>query len=87
MKTATVLIAPSILPEQARAELHDFYRFLVHKYARPGKRKVKQAESLPGTAAALAASPLAGLWKDRDMDDSPAFARKLRATAQNRNLS
>jgi hypothetical protein len=83
----TALIDPSILPEQARTELHDFYRFLVGKYVQPRKRQARQSDTTPGTAAALAASPLAGMWKDRDMPDSPVFARSLRETAQNRNLS
>lgn len=38
-----------------------------------------------GMTTELAASALAGLWKDRDMADSPAFARSLRETAQNRH--
>ena len=83
----TALIDPSILPEQARTELHDFYRFLVGKYVPARKRQAKQQDTALGTAAALAASPLAGMWKNRNLPDSPAFARSLRNTAQNRNLS
>jgi hypothetical protein len=83
----TALIDPSILPEQARTELHDFYHFLVGKYAPTRKRQAKQQNTATGTAAALAASPLAGMWKDRNLPDSPIFARSLRETAQNRNLS
>lgn len=36
-----------------------------------------------GTAAELARSPLFGLWADRtDIEDSVAYARKLRAQAE-----
>ena len=83
----TAFIDTSILPEQARTELHDFYRFLIGKYVQPGKRRAKKSDTTPGTAAALVASPLVGIWKDREMPDSPDFARSLRETAQKRNLS
>lgn len=87
MKTAITLIDTSNLPEQARTELHDFYHFLVGKYVRNRKQRAKQAEGSACTASALAASPLAGFWKDRDMPDSPILARSLRESAQNRHLS
>ena len=82
----TALIDPSVLPEQARTELHDFYRFLVGKYVKPQKSRAKKTDATPGTAAALVASPLAGIWKDRELPDSPELARTLRKNAQNRNL-
>jgi len=82
----TALIDSSILPEQARTELHDFYRFLVSKYVKPQKSRAKKSDATPGTAAALASSPLVGIWKDRELPDSPDFARTLRKNAQNRNL-
>jgi len=38
-----------------------------------------------GTLGDLSASPLCGLWSDRtDIGDSPAFARQLRAQAEQR---
>ena len=38
-----------------------------------------------GTLGDLVASPLWGLWSDRtDLGDSPAFARQLRARAEQR---
>ena len=33
---------------------------------------------MTGTAGALATSPVIGLWKNRDLDDSAVFARSLR---------
>jgi len=83
MREATSFIDPSILPDQARRELHDFYSFLVGKYA---KRQARPTASvLPqGTAGALAASPIVGIWKDRDLGDSAIFARSLRDKAQKR---
>jgi len=81
VKTATSIIDPSILPEQARRELHDFYRFLVGKYV---KRHTRHVATTPGTAGALAASPIVGIWKDRDVLDSSVFARSLREKAQKR---
>ena len=39
-----------------------------------------------GTAAELARSPLFGMWADRkDIEDSRAYARQLRARAEERN--
>lgn len=87
MKSAASVIDPSILPEQARQELDDFYRFLVGKYV---KRRVQHAAPTrpgQGTAGALAASPIVGIWKDRNLDDSTSFARSLREKTQHRNLS
>jgi len=89
MKTSSSLtIDASILPEQARQELNDFYRFLVGKYVRhrPSRRK-PESPSVGSTAAELAASPVVGIWKDRDLGDSSSFARSLRETAQKRQLS
>lgn len=41
----------------------------------------------PGTAEFMARSPLVGLWKDRDdIEDSVAFARRLRKQAQQRSF-
>lgn len=89
MKTARLTtIDPSVLPEQARQELHDFYRFLVGKYARQRPAAdTSRKSSAPATAADLAASSLVGMWKDRDLGDSVTFARALREKAQRRNLS
>jgi len=88
MKTArSVTIDPSILPETARQELHDFYRFLVDKYVtRHHSRREPPKKSVPPSAAALAASPIVGIWKDRELGDSSMYARSLRDKAQNRNL-
>jgi hypothetical protein len=87
MKTATSSIDPSILPEQARQELHDFYRFLVGKYVKHHTRPAVQVSSTPGTAGSLAASPIVGIWKERDLGDSSVFARSLREQAQNRKAA
>jgi len=89
MKSAsTATIDPSILPEPARRELHDFYRFLADKYVtRRQNRQLPQGENDRSSAAALAASPVVGIWKDRDLGDSSAFARSLREKAQQRTLS
>jgi hypothetical protein len=87
MKTSVSTIDTSILPEDARKELYDFYSFLVAKYTRSTARHAKRRTASPGTAGALADSGLAGIWKDRSMDDSPAFARALREKAQTRRLS
>jgi hypothetical protein len=84
MKAATSTFDSSILPEHARQELHDFYRFLVGKYANRLTRPKMQVASSLGTARALAASPIVGIWKDRDMGDSSDFARSLREQAQKR---
>jgi hypothetical protein len=87
MKSATSDIDTSILPAEARQELNDFYSFLVGKYV---KRLVSPAVTTPsaaGTAGALAASPLVGIWKGRNLSDSSAFARSLREQAQNWTLS
>lgn len=84
MKTAASIIDSSILPEQARRELHDFYCFLVGKYVKRHARPAVQVSMPPGTAGALAASPIVGIWKDRDLGDSSEFARSLREKAQNR---
>ncbi len=43
MATRTVHIDPTILPEHARQELVDFYRFLVGKYA-PKAKKTKDRD-------------------------------------------
>lgn len=87
MKTAALPIDASILPDQARQELLDFYHFLVGKYA--VRRMPSSLKRLPiaGTAGALASSALAGSWKDRDLGDSVTFARNLREQAQKRTLS
>ena len=50
---------------------------------------VQPTRSVPalvgGTAADMARSPLFGLWADRhDIDDSLAYARRLRAQAERR---
>lgn len=87
MKTATSTIDTSILPEPARQELHDFYRFLVGKYVKRRSRSTLPELPISGTAGALAASPVIGLWKDRDLGDSTDFARSLREDAQKRKLS
>jgi hypothetical protein len=84
MRAATSFIDPSILPDQARRELHDFYSFLVGKYAKRHARPTTRVLSTQGTAGALAASPIVGIWKDRDLGDSAVFARSLRDKAQNR---
>ena len=86
MKTATSIIDPSILPEQARRELHDFYSFLVGKYVKRHARPAARVTS-SGTAGSLAISPVVGIWKDRDMGDSAVFARSLREKAQKRTAS
>lgn len=86
MKTATSSLDSSILPEHARQELHDFYRFLVGKYAkRLTHPKVPVSSS--GTARALVDSPIVGIWKKRDISDSSLFARSLREQAQNRTAA
>lgn len=87
MKTATLPIDVSILPESARQELHDFYRFLVGKYVKRRSHPIATTSPVPGTAGALAASPIIGLWKDRELGDSPDFARSLREKAQKRQLT
>lgn len=84
MKAATSVIDASILPEQARRELNDFYRFLVGKYVKRQARPAVQATNTPGSAGALATSPIVGIWKDRDLGDSAVFARSLREKAQKR---
>ena len=89
MKTArSTTIDPSILPESARQELNDFYRFLVGKYVthRPS-RMGTPVQPFPSSAAELAASSVVGIWKDRNLGDSSLFARSLRDQARNRNLS
>ncbi len=86
MKAASS-IDQSILPEQARQELNDFYRFLVGKYVRRRQRNKSVNSSSPGTAGALVASGIVGIWKERTMDDSPVYASFLREKAQLRNLS
>lgn len=88
MKSSSAPIDPSVLPEPARRELHDFYSFLLGKYVirRPARRgRVVTPES--SSAAALATSPVVGIWKDRDLGDSSEFARSLRDKAQHRNVS
>jgi hypothetical protein len=87
MRIATSAIDASILPEQARQELHDFYIFLVGKYVKRRLRPSVEALTTTGTAGALAASPLVGIWKNRDLGDSTIFARSLREQAQKRALS
>jgi hypothetical protein len=84
MKTATSTIDSSILPEPARQELYDFYRFLVSKYVKPRARTTAFVSPTPGTAGELAASPIVGIWKDRNLGDSAVFARSLREKAQKR---
>jgi hypothetical protein len=85
MKTNTSTIDSSILPELARQELHDFYSFLVGKYVKRRSRATMPILPMTGTAGALAASPVVGLWKDRDLGASTDFARSLREDAQKRN--
>src|SRR6266571_3810734 len=87
MKTAASAIDASILPEQARQELNDFYRFLVGKYVKRHARPTANDSTKTGTAGALADSPLVGIWKDRNLGDSATFARTLREQAQKRTLS
>jgi hypothetical protein len=87
MRSATSVIDTSILPAKARQELNDFYSFLVSKYVKRLVSPDVPASSAAGTAGALAASPLVGIWKDRNLTDSSAFARSLREQAQNRTLS
>lgn len=87
MKTTTSTIDSSILPELARQELHDFYRFLVGKYVKRQSRSIMPISPMTGTAGALAASPVIGLWKNRDLGDSAIFARSLREEAQKRKQS
>jgi len=85
MRTATSIIDPSILPDQARRELHDFYSFLVGKYAKHHAKPTGTVSSTQGgTAGSLAVSPIVGIWKDRDLGDSAIFARSLREKAQKR---
>ncbi len=43
------------------------------------RKKVK-----PSTARQLLASGIVGMWKDRRIEDSPAYARALREEAQRR---
>lgn len=87
MKTASLPIDTSILPDQARQELFDFYHFLVGKYVK--QRAPSSAKGLPiaGTAGALASSSLAGIWKDRDLGNTATFARNIREQAQKRTLA
>lgn len=87
MRTATPTFDASILPEQARQELFDFYSFLVSKYAKRKVRTSEESVSTTGTAGSLAASPLIGIWKNREIGDSATFARSLRSQAQKRTLS
>jgi hypothetical protein len=87
MKTATQTIDASILPHQARQELHDFFHFLVGKYVKRTVKPSIKASCIAGTAGALAASSLVGIWKNRDVEDSAIFARTLRDQAQKRNVS
>ena len=88
MKTApSAIIDPSILPEPARRELHDFYHFLVGKYVKHQPfRGAISVEPDQSSAAALATSPVVGIWKDRELGDSSTFARSLREKAQHRNF-
>ena len=86
MKTATQAIDASILPDQARQELHDFYHFLVGKYVKHTSQSSIKASPETGTAGTLSASSLVGIWKDRDLGDSVTFARTLRERAQKREL-
>jgi hypothetical protein len=86
MKTTSV-IDTSILPELARQELQDFYRFLVGKYVKRQSRATLPELPISGTAGALVTSPVIGLWKDRDLGESAVFARSLREDAQKRKLS
>jgi hypothetical protein len=87
MRSAASTIDTSILPNKARQELNDFYNFLVSKYVKQHAAPLVTAPSDVGTAGALAVSPLVGIWKDRDLPDSSAFARSLREQAQKRTLS
>lgn len=87
MRTATSTYDESILPRQARQELHDFYDFLVSKYVKKQKQPAGKNISTVGTAGALASSPLVGIWKDRNLDDSVTYARSLRNQSQKRTLS
>lgn len=87
MRTTTSVIDASILPAQARQELQDFYNFLIGKYVTSHAQPSTKTLSPAGTAGALAASPLVGIWKDRDLGDSSVFARSLREQAQKRKLS
>lgn len=87
MRTTTPTFDASVLPEQARQELFDFYNFLVSKYTSRKLRPSVSSVSDNGTAGALAASALIGIWKDRDLGDSSTFARTLRNQAQKRSLS
>lgn len=82
MNTAASIIDSSILTEQARRELHDFYRFLVGKYVKRPARPGVQVTTPPGTAGALAASPIVGRGKDRDLGNSSEFARSLHEKPQ-----
>lgn len=88
MRSSATAIDASILPRQARRELLDFYTFLVSKYVPHQERDSSGTTAAStGTAAALAASPLVGIWKDRELGDSRTFARSLREQAQSRRLS
>lgn len=69
----------SILPEQARQELTDFYQFLKNKY-RPSKAGQKAAVATPSQE--LADGGFVGMWKDRtDMKDAAGWVMEQRASA------
>lgn len=84
MKTAHAqLLDLSVLPEQARLELADFYQFLKKKYQTPAPA-VRAKKNTP--VKPLAEAAFTGMWKDRtDMDDPAAWVRNQREAVWSRH--
>jgi hypothetical protein len=84
MKTANAAILDlSILPEQARQEVTDFYLFLKKKYRAhtAGQKTLKDAP-----IQVLSDEGFVGIWKDRaDMSDSAGWVREQRESAWSRH--
>jgi hypothetical protein len=84
MKTANVPILDlSVLPEQARQEVTDFYQFLKKKYRVHTPGRVKQKDTSVQT---FSGTDFVGMWKDRaDMGDSAVWVREQRESAWSRH--
>ena len=84
MKTAnSAVLDLSILPEQARQEVTDFYLFLKKKYrVHATRRRVLNDTSVQ----VLADDGFVGMWKDRsDMNDAAGWVREQRGSAWSRH--
>lgn len=84
MKTANATILDlSSLPEQARQEVTDFYKFLKKKYRVQATGRGKQKDI---RAQALSDVGFVGMWKDRtDMGDAAGWVREQRESAWSRH--